>query len=85
MPGTCTSTRLRPWRWMLGSVVPKASTRRRMVSIEAWMAEFMRWVSPASVALSDTPLSPLRLTSRVWAPVSPKVLLTGTDSLRKSS
>ena len=31
---------------MLGSVVPKASTRRLMVSIEAWMAEVMRCAKP---------------------------------------
>ena len=32
-PGTCTRMRSAPWRWMFGSVVPSASTRRRRTSI----------------------------------------------------
>ena len=51
-PGTWTSTRSVPWRWMVGSVVPTSSTRLRMTSIDCATSELIRSVMPATVNLT---------------------------------
>ncbi len=48
-PGTCTRMRSGPWRWMFGSVVPSASTRRRSTSMAWSTARRTRSLTPASV------------------------------------
>jgi hypothetical protein len=55
-PGTWTSTRLSPWRWMVGSVVPSSSMRLRMTSMDWATSAFMRWAMPSSVrAMTSLP------------------------------
>ena len=45
-PGTCTSTRSAPWRWIVGSVVPTSSMRLRMTSIDCAISDDIRSLMP---------------------------------------
>ena len=61
-PGAWTTMRSTPWRWIAGSLVPSASIRRRMISIDcstalpasafiAWSEKVMRRRCSGAVAM----------------------------------
>jgi hypothetical protein len=81
-PGICTRMRLAPWRWMFGSVVPSASTRRRSTSMAWSTARRTRSSMPAWLSVSWT-VSPFVVMSMLRSPVWPRMALPmGCDSSR---
>ena len=82
-PGTCTSTRSWPWRWMVGSVVPTSSTRLRMTSMDCAISDDMRSVTPSCVSVTvslPSGVSPNASSGVPPMPSVPEILVCSVSS-----